>query len=96
MPTFISILNGTDRRTFAAPPVINEDERTMYFNLPQWATEFISTLWAPSSIIGLVLMMGYCRAANKFIGSDKYHKTDVDFEAKVFGFKNSQVKIARY
>lgn len=96
MPTLISILNGSDRKTFEAPPVFTEDERAAYFNLPQWATGFLKTLRTQSSITGFVLMMGYFRASNKFFSSDKFHKLDIDFVAKVFGFKKRQVTIGRY
>ena len=37
MPTLISILNGSDRKTFEAPPVFTEDERATYFNLGFYA-----------------------------------------------------------
>jgi hypothetical protein len=86
-------LNGSDRKAFEVPPVFTEDKRTTYFNPPQWTAEFISTLRAPSSITGFVLMMGYFRAANRFFGSDKFHKTDVDFVAKAFGFKKLLQKL---
>jgi hypothetical protein len=67
MTTLISILNVSDQKTFEAPPVFTEDERTTYVKLPQWAAEFAAKLWSPSSLTGFVLTVGYFRAANKFL-----------------------------
>ncbi len=96
MPTLISILNGSDKRAFDAPPVFTEDDRTTYFKLPQWAAEFASNLRSPSSLTGFVLTVGYFRAANKFFDPDKFHHTDIDFVVRAFGLKKRQVRMVRY
>jgi TnpA family transposase len=96
MPTLISILNGSDKKTFDAPPVFTEDERAAFFELPQWAAEFAATLRSPSSLTGFVLTVGYFRADNKFFDPDRFHDTDIDFVVRAFGLKKRQVRMDRY
>lgn len=96
MPTPMSILNRADRKTFESPPVFTEDERTLYFKLPQWATDFLNTLRTPNSKTGFVLQMGYFRAANKFFSSEKFHQSDAEFVARALGFRKKQIQLKRY
>lgn len=88
MPTYISILDGPDIKTFDTPPVFTEDERSTYFSMPKWAEDLLTTLREPHNKIGLALQVGYFKAANKFFLSNRFHKPDVEFVAQILGFNN--------
>ena len=96
MPTYISILDGPDIKTFDTPPVFTEDERSTYFRMPKWAEDLLTTLREPHNKIGLALQVGYFKAANKFFTSNRFHKPDVEFVAQILGFNKRQIRLKHY
>ena len=96
MPTYISILNGPNIKTFETPPVFTEAEQAMYFNISKWAEDILPTLREPHNKIGFVLQAGYFKAANKFFTSNRFHKSDAEFVAQILGFNKRQIRLKHY
>lgn len=82
MTTFITVLSQADMRAFEAPPIFSEEERSSFFELPQWADNIINTLRTPTNKAGFVLQLGYFRATNKFFNPKDFHISDIAFVAR--------------
>lgn len=96
MATLISVLSQPDLKRFELPPVLSEEDRVTFFELPQWACHVIETLRTPTNKAGFVLQLGYFRAVNKFFSPKDFHTNDVAYVSRPLGISEKNIYLNTY
>lgn len=77
--TQLTILTASEQRVFDQPPVLNNDERRLYFNVTPDVRLALTRIETPSNKAGFLLQLGYFRANARFYQATLFHRRDVDY-----------------
>lgn len=72
-------LSAEDRARFENPPLMQASERSLFFQLPDWARQYLRALLHPTNQVGFLLQLGYFRIIGRFFLASRYGKEDIDF-----------------
>ncbi len=92
----ITILNNDDIRAFEDPPQFNEEERKLFFHLPNWAEGLVVSFRTPTNQVGFILQLGYFKASNKFFVARKFYQKDIQFIANRLNYTLDELDFDSY
>jgi hypothetical protein len=83
----LEILTRNERHIFDAPPqFLSNEDRKKYFALDEELDKIIDKLRGTTNKIGFILQLGYFRCEGKFYLAKDFHKKDLNFIIRHFGF----------
>lgn len=77
--TQLSILTASEQKIFDQPPVLNNDERHVYFSITPDIRPTLSRIHSPVNKVGFMLQLGYFRANARFYSAKTFHRRDISF-----------------
>jgi len=77
--TQLSILTASEQKSFDQPPVLNNDERHVYFSLTPDIRPTLSRIQSPVNKAGFMLQLGYFRANARFYPAKTFHRRDISY-----------------
>jgi hypothetical protein len=81
--TQLMILTTSEQKTFDRPPVLNSDERHIYFNIAPDVRSTLNRIKTPANKVGFLLQLGYFRANARFYQATLFHRRDVKYITKL-------------
>src|SRR5690606_19345857 len=72
-------LSYDQRQRFDSPPILNNVQRAIFVQLPDWAEHYYKTLSTPTNQVGFLLQLGYFRIVCRFFESLKFREEDISF-----------------
>ncbi len=81
--TQLTILTASEQRTFDRPPVLNSNERRIYFSITPEIRSTLNRIKTPANKVGFLLQLGYFRANARFYQATLFHQRDVKYIKKL-------------
>lgn len=94
--TKLAILTPNERRRFDSPPVLNTEERALYFSLSNEDLELIQDLRTTTNKIGFTIQLAYFKANGKFFLVDQFRRQDVEYATKILGIVPETIDLSDY
>ena len=77
--TQLTILSESERRLFDRPPILNNEERRLYFNVTPEVRTALARIETPAYKVGFLLQLGYFKANARFYQAPLFRGRDVDY-----------------
>ena len=83
----LEILTQNEKNIFESPPqFLSNEDRNKYFVLDEALDKIIDKLRGTTNKIGFILQLAYFRCEGKFYLAKAFHKKDLNFIIRHFGF----------
>jgi TnpA family transposase len=85
-----------ERSRFDTPPVLTSQQRSIFLDLPAWATNHLKQMVTPTNQVGFLLQLGYFRVVGRFFVVDRFHLADIDWLSKQLQLGQDILRLTDY
>ncbi len=96
MSTHLKIISNKEILAFDTPPKFSGEQRKIFFSIPVWARETLTSFRTQTNKVGFVLQLGYFKAVNKFFVANRFHQNDIEFIARRLEIPLKDICLAEY
>lgn len=89
-------LTPEERNRFEYPPQLLAEQKGLFLQLPDWASNYLKTLQTPKNQVGFLIELGYFRVVSRFFLSNRFIQSDVDYITTVIMVDPNQVNMTDY
>jgi TnpA family transposase len=92
----VRILSPLERKAFQSPPLFQDDERIIYFEISDVIKKIIDAIRTSYRKVGFVLQYGYFRRVGRFFSTALFHKQDIIFVSTLLNIDPHIVSLEDY
>ena len=85
------ILAPHEQQAFDYPPILPVETRAICFAIDNELEKEIDRLRTATNKVGFLLQYGYFKACKRFFIMNRFRQEDVEYVAKLLGFKKKQL-----
>ena len=86
-------LTPEERNRFEYPPQLLTEQKGLFLQLPDWASNYLKTLQTPTNQVGFLLQLEYFRIVSRFFLSNRFIQADIDYIINVIVVDPNQVSM---
>jgi len=68
-----------ERTKFDNPPQLLSEQKGLFLQIPEWASNYLKTLHTPTNQVGFLLQLGYFHVVSRFFNSNRFIQADIDY-----------------
>lgn len=92
----VRILSPAERKAFQSPPIFQDEERGVYFEITQNLKKIMDSFHSSYRKVGFLLQWGYFRRAGCFFKSTQFYKLDIIFVCQLLAIDHRSIKLEAY